>query len=292
MTYLTEPLAEATNVTKRFGHVTAVSSVSFAVRPGEVVGLLGANGAGKTTVIRILLGLLGPTTGDVHLMGGPPDREHRSRIGYVPQSLGLYRDLTVAENLQFVAQTYHAPAPALPPQLREQQRRLVGDLSLGLQRQVAFVCALLHSPALLVLDEPTSGVDPVARAELWNTITEQAERGVGALVTTHYMQEAQQCDRLLLMSAGRLVAEGSEADIIGDTTAVQIVTPVWAAAFAALNAASLPVTLAGRAVRVANTDPGLIQAVLDNANVPATVSFAPATIEERMTVLDRLGQSG
>ncbi|MEI8083336.1 MAG: ABC transporter ATP-binding protein [Actinomycetes bacterium] len=290
MTRPDRPLAEVISVSKRFGHFTAVDSVSLSVAAGEVVGLLGANGAGKTTVIRMLLGLLETTSGEIRLMGGPPDREHRRHIGYVPQGLGLYRDLTVAENLEFVAQTYDAPVPPLPHDLRGQPQSLVGDLSLGLQRQLAFACALLHSPALLVLDEPTSGVDPVARAELWDTIGEQAEQGIGVLVTTHYMQEAQQCDRLLLMSAGHLVAHGSEADIIGDTTAVRIDTPDWAAAFAALNEASLPVTLAGRSVRVADTDPGLIESVLATAGVAAQISSTPATIEERMTVLDRQTQ--
>lgn len=263
----------------------------MSVGPGEVVGLLGANGAGKTTLIRMLLGLIATTTGDVELLGGPPDRERRARLGYVPQGLGLYRDLTVLENLAFSTQAYGAPLPDLPEALRADAGRLVADLPLGLQRQLAFLSALAHDPDVLVLDEPTSGVDALARAALWDTIHEQAENGVGVLVTTHNMQEAEQCDRLLLMSAARLVAQGSEADIIGSTTAVAVSTNDWAKAFAVLNGAGLPVMLAGRDVRVADADAEQVRSVLADAGVPADVVGVPATIEERMMVLARAPQS-
>ena len=164
-----------------------------------------------------------------------------------PQGLGLYRDLTVRENLSFSARAYGSAEPGLPPVLAGRAGVLVRDLPLGAQRQVAFLAALAHSPEVLVLDEPTSGVDALDRAALWDTIRAQAEHGAGVLVTTHYMQEAQQCDRLLLMSNGRLVAQGSETDIIGSTTAVAVHADDWAKAFAALNAAGAPVMLAGRA---------------------------------------------
>jgi ABC-2 type transport system ATP-binding protein/ribosome-dependent ATPase len=259
----------------------------MSVGPGEVVGLLGANGAGKTTLIRMLLGLIPVSSGDVELLGGPPDRERRAGLGYVPQGLGLYSDLTVEENLAFSSQAYSVAAPELPGLLLGSASVLVGDLSLGLQRQVAFLAALAHSPRVLVLDEPTSGVDPLARAALWDTIREQADAGTGVLVTTHYMQEAAQCDRLLLMSRARLVAEGSEADIIGATRAVAVRTADWAAAFAALNAAGEPVMLAGRDVRVADADPDHVRTVLSAAGLEAEVVAVPATIEERMMVLAR-----
>ncbi len=147
--------------------------------------------------------------------------------------------------------------------------------------------ALLHRPALLVLDEPTSGVDPLSRARLWDTIHQQADAGVGVLVTTHYMQEAQQCHRLLLMSGGRLVAQGSEHDVIGGTTAVEISTDDWAAAFSVLERAGEAVTLDGTDVRVADGDAHRLQLVLEAAGVPARIRSVPATIEERMTVLAR-----
>ena len=177
--------------------------------------------------------------------------------------------------------------PVLPPALAGRADVLVRELPLGAQRQVAFLAALAHSPEVLVLDKPTSGVDALARAALWDTIRGQAEHGAGVLVTTHYMQEAQQCDRLLLMSNGQLVAQGSEADIIGATTAVAVRTGDWARAFAALNAAGAPVMLAGRAIRVANANPGELEDVLTAAGIQATLQPVPATIEERMLVLAR-----
>ena len=164
---------------------------------------------------------------------------------------------------------------------------LVGDLSLGVQRQVAFAVALAHQPEVLLLDEPTSGVDALARASLWDTIREQSKQGVGVLVTTHYMEEAQQCDRLLLMSSGRLVAQGSERDVVGDTTAVAVRTADWAGAFRVLNDADVPVILDGRAIRVADTEPDRVRRVLVDAGMDATITSVPATIEEKMLVLAR-----
>jgi len=284
---MTGVLLRAERVSRRFGAFTAVQDVTMRLGPGEVVGLLGANGAGKTTLIRMLLGLIATSEGEVELLGGEPDREHRRRLGYVPQGLGLYGDLTVTENLTFTAQAYDADEPELPQALRPVAGRLVAELPLGLQRQVAFLSALAHDPAVLVLDEPTSGVDALARAALWDTIHEQAERGVGVLVTTHDMREAEQCDRLLLMSASRLVAQGSEADIIGSTTAVAVRSSDWARAFAVLNEAGQPVMLAGRDVRVADADADQVRTVLAGAGVSADVVGVPATIEERMMVLAR-----
>jgi ABC-type multidrug transport system ATPase subunit len=274
-------------VTRKFGSFTAVDDLSMRVAPGEVVGLLGANGAGKTTLIRMLLGLLATTAGRVEVLGGSPDRAHRRRLGYVPQNLGLYRDLTVAENLDFIAASYGARPPALPDDLRRYADVLVGAMPLGAQRQAAFVAALSHQPEALLLDEPTSGVDALSRASLWDTIRAQSDQGVGVLVTTHYMQEAQQCDRLLLMSDGKLVAEGSEADIIGTTTALAVRTDDWATVFAALNASGVPVILDGRAVRVADTDPADLDKILHAASIDASIVPVPATIEERMLVLAR-----
>jgi ABC-2 type transport system ATP-binding protein len=282
-----DTLIRADRVGRRFGGFIAVDDVTMSVGPGEVVGLLGANGAGKTTLIRMLLGLIATTTGDVELLGGAPNRERRTHLGYVPQSLGLYGDLTVRENLTFSTQAYGVVTPDLTGALRSGADRLVADLPLGLQRQLAFLSALAHEPEVLVLDEPTSGVDALARAALWDTIHEQAEKGVGVLVTTHNMQEAEQCDRLLLMSQARLVAQGSEADIIGSTTAVAVSSNDWARAFAVLNEAGQPVMLAGRDVRVADADADQVRRVLAEAGITADVVGVPATIEERMMVLAR-----
>ena len=279
------PLLELHRIGHRFGDFVAVDDVSFVVSAGEVVGLLGANGAGKTTLLRIALGLLNPTSGRSVLLGRAPDREARRRIGYVPQGMGLYADLSVRENLDFVADVFHLPRPALPEVLAGMGEDLVGRISLGSQRELAFACALMHDPELLVLDEPTSGVGALSARDLWATIHGRAEAGVGVLVTTHNMQEAQQCDRLLLMSAGQLVGQGGEEELVAGTTAVRVDVEDWAAAFDVLSRADLPVTLAGTAVRVAGRASADVQQVLAAAGIHAGVQDVPATIEERMTLL-------
>lgn len=286
---MTDPVLVARRVTRRFGSFPAVDDVSIRVGAGEVVGLLGANGAGKTTLMRMLLGLLPVTAGSVQMLGGPPNRGRRRRIGYLPQNLGLYTDMTLRENLDFVGATYGTGAARLPDDLAGDSDILVGALPLGTQRRAAFVAALSHRPAAVLLDEPTSGVDALARARLWDTIREQSDHGVGVLVTTHYMQEAQQCDRLLLMSQGRLVAQGSERDIIGDTRALAVRTDDWATAFSALDRAGLPVTLDGRSVRVADSSVESVRTALAATGTEARVEPVPATIEERMLVLARGG---
>lgn len=281
-------LAEATAVTRRFGTFTALDDVSMSVAAGEIVGLIGANGAGKTTLIRILLGLLPASSGRVALFGQAPSRATRQRLGYVPQSLGLYADLTVAENLEFVARAFgSAPVAALPDELSGARERLVGDIGLGLQRQLAFVAALTHAPSLLVLDEPTSGVDPLARARLWDTIHQQADRAVGVLVTTHYMQEADQCDRLVIMVAGRVAAAGTVRDIIGGRTVVQVDTDSWERAFTVLSDARLRVLLAGRSVRAPNSSVHEVERALTRAGVSARVTTVPSTLDETLITLDR-----
>jgi ABC-2 type transport system ATP-binding protein/ribosome-dependent ATPase len=291
---MTEPspadnvLAETSGVTRRFGPFTAVSDVTMSVSPGEIVGLIGANGAGKTTLIRMLLGLLPASEGRVALFGQTPSRATRRRLGYVPQSLGLYTDLSVTENLRFIAQAFgSAPPTALPDEIAEVQQRLVGDIGLGLQRQLAFVAALSHSPSLLVLDEPTSGVDPLARSRLWDTIHEQADHGTGVLVTTHYMQEADQCDRLVIMVAGHVAAAGTVSDIIGGRTAVEVETDSWEQAFTTLSSARLPVLLAGRSVRVTDTPPAEVEQVLKSAGLSTRITTVPSTLDETLITLSR-----
>jgi len=281
------PLVECANVTKRFGKLTAVRDVDLAVRPGEIVGLLGANGAGKTTLIRILLGLIGTSAGEVALFGEPPSRRTRARIGYVPQRLGLYDDLTPAENMQFTAAIFGPSATGLPDDVRPYASEPVGSLPLGVQRRVAFAQALSHSPDLLVLDEPTSGVDPLGRARLWETIGGAADAGAGVLVTTHYMEEAYECGRLVVMADGRVVAEGTAAEVVGDRRAVAVEAESWAAAFGALERAGLQVALAGRGLRVPGGDPAAVRRAL--GDTPALVGEVPATLEERFFELSQRG---
>ncbi len=288
---MSRALAECVAVSRRFGGFTAVDGVDLAVGPGEVVGLLGANGAGKTTLIRMLLGLLPASAGQVRLFGGPPSRQARRRLGYVPQGLGLYDDLTPAENLAFTAAVFGAARPAAagrpaPGQAtgpaeaaRRCGRELVGDLPLGVQRRVAFAAALQHDPDLLILDEPTSGVDPLARARLWETIAAAAQAGAGILVTTHYLDEAGECGRLVIMADGRVVAEGSAAEITGDRRVSVVEADSWAAALDALEAAGLSAALAGRTLRVPGASPAEVRRALGPQ--PARISEAPATLEER-----------
>jgi ABC-type multidrug transport system ATPase subunit len=257
----------------------AVREVDLEVWPGEIVGLLGANGAGKTTLIRMLLGLLGTSGGEVALFGEPPSRRTRSRIGYVPQGLGLYDDLSPAENLEFAAAIFGADSAVLPEPVRPYARELVGSLPLGVQRQVAFAEALSHQPDLLMLDEPTSGVGPLGRARLWETIGDAAESGAGVLVTTHYMEEAQECGRLVIMADGRVVAAGTAAEIVGKRQVTVVEAESWSAAFRVLERAGLQVALAGRGLRVPGANPAEVRRAL--GDLPAVVRQVPATLEER-----------
>ncbi len=276
-----EPLAECVGVIRTFGTFTAVDRVDLRVDPGEVVGLLGANGAGKTTVIKMLLGLLPPSGGSVRLFGQPPSRLTRRRIGYLPQSLGLYDDLTVAENLELSGEVY-AASRDVPPPLTPYAGTLVRELPLGVARRVAFAQALGHSPELLLLDEPTSGVDPLARARLWETIGSAAADGVGVIVTTHYMEEAEECTRLVVMAAGRVVAAGTSAQIVGDARTVVVDGPDWAAALRELDQGGLRAVLAGQTLRV----PGAtIDQVRRAIGGDAQIRVEPATLEERFFTL-------
>ena len=274
------PLAEASGVVRRFGAVTAVDGVDLEVGAGEIVGLLGANGAGKTTLIRMMLGLLRPTAGSVALFGRAPSRRSRARLGYVPQGLGLWEDLTVAENLAFSTESFGSRPPSLDEDLAAATGTLVRDLPLGLRRRLAFAAALAHQPDLLVLDEPTSGVGLRARAALWRTVHAAADAGAGVLVTTHHLDEAAECDRLVLLAGGRVVAEGTLASIVGTATAVAVHAERWDAAFAALTAAGLPAALVGRDLRVPDRDLAVVRDALDDAGVEARLEVVPATFEE------------
>lgn len=274
---MTVLLAETRDLVKQFGPRTAVDQVSISISPGEVVGLIGANGAGKTTFIRMLLGLLAPDRGWVRLHGETPRRATRHRVGYVPQGLGLYQDLTVAENLAFTAKVYDVPMPRLDDAVRPLGDILVGDLPLGLRRRVAFIAALSHRPDLLVLDEPTSGVGPLGRASLWETIHAEADRGVGVLVTTHHMDEAEQCDRLVFLSGGREKFAGTVERILEGQQTVEVTSDDPASALARLDQADLPALPTGTRLRVPGSTVEIVRSVLGD---DATLTLTPSTLEE------------
>ncbi|MBS1788931.1 MAG: ABC transporter ATP-binding protein [Acidobacteria bacterium] len=215
----------ARHLHKRFGGFHAVKDVNIEVKYGEIYGLLGANGAGKTTTIKILCGLLAPSDGEMELAGEQGSLRSsflRRRIGYMSQKFSLYDDLTINDNLEFFAGVYQ-----VPPEEREEKKRwvlefsglegrgqmLTGELPGGWKQRVAFGAAIMHEPSVLFLDEPTSGVDPLARRAFWRMINQLADRGVAVLVTTHYLEEAEQCNRLGFMVAGELVAEGTPSGI-------------------------------------------------------------------------------
>lgn len=263
------------DLVKRFGSFVAVNRASLKVGAGEVVGLLGANGAGKTTLIRCLLGLLDFDAGTVSLLDEPPNREVLRRVGYVPQGLGLYADLTVSENLDFRSEIFDSKKEE-----KTGDDRRVGALPRGLQRRAAFRAALAHRPQILVLDEPTSGVDPWARADLWDTIRSKVTKGAGALVTTHHLEEAEYCDRLVLMAAGQVVKTGSLSDLLAGQTAVEIATEYRDDAYAALRDAGLSVVLAGRRLRVMSSDQEKVGQVLRDGGVAGSTESVAANLDE------------
>jgi ABC-2 type transport system ATP-binding protein len=211
------------DLSKAFGDFVAVDRLTFGVRAGEVFGFLGPNGAGKTTTIKMLNGLLAPTSGEARVAGFDV-RTHRddvrTRIGYMSQRFSLYPDLTVSENIELFAGLYGVTGPRYRDRrawilrtagLEQAAARVTGDLPLGWKQRLALGCAVVHEPPILFLDEPTSGVDPVARRHFWDLIDGLAAAGTTVLVTTHYMEEAEYCHRLALMNRGRLIALDSPA---------------------------------------------------------------------------------
>jgi ABC-2 type transport system ATP-binding protein len=215
---------ETTGLTKRFGKFTAVDDLDLKVRKGEVYGLLGPNGAGKTTTIRMLCGLLKPGSGDISLIGKKiPNPEVAPYIGYMPQETALYLTLTVHQNIQFFGGIFGLSKSEIAQResellqfinLENWRNELVENLSGGMKHRVSLACAMVHGPRLMLLDEPTVGVDPELRASFWEYFERLKEGGVTILITTHYMDEASHCDRIGFMREGRLIAEGRPAEIL------------------------------------------------------------------------------
>jgi ABC-2 type transport system ATP-binding protein len=221
------PAIEVRHLSRRFGDFVAVHDVSFEVRPGEIFGFLGSNGAGKSTTIRMLCGLLRPTSGTALVGGIDVSRDPegvKRRIGYMSQRFSLYEKLTVDQNITFFSGVYGIPQDRLAARrdfvldmagLRGRERTLTGALSAGWRQRLALGCAILHEPPIVFLDEPTGGVDPLSRRRFWRLIDELARTGVSVLVTTHYLDEAEHCHRVAIIHAGRLAAFGTVQELKG-----------------------------------------------------------------------------
>lgn len=216
---------EIKNLTKKFGKFTSVDSISFEVKSGEVFGFLGANGAGKSTTIKMLCGILDPTSGDA-LVGGysvkkEPDMIKRI-IGYMSQKFSLYNDLTVNENINFFSGMYGLEGKRLEERkkwvlrianLEGRENTLAANLSGGFKQRLALGCAVIHEPKIVFLDEPTGGVDPISRRNFWDLINDLSQGGTTVFVTTHYLDEAEYCNRIMMINAGKIIAGGSPKEL-------------------------------------------------------------------------------
>jgi ABC-2 type transport system ATP-binding protein len=209
------------NLTKKFGHFTAVNNISFSIKKGEIFGFLGANGAGKTTAMKMMCGLLLPTSGTAKISGydsATQSKAVKKNIGYMSQRFSLYDDLTLYENMQLFGTIYKIEKKILKQRIQDSlnelnmndfSNKLVRSLPLGWKQRLAFATALLHRPQIVFLDEPTSGVDPIVRREFWELIYKTAATGVTIFVTTHYMDEAEYCERISIMAEGELKLIGT-----------------------------------------------------------------------------------
>jgi drug efflux transport system ATP-binding protein len=218
---MSEPAILLDRLSKSYGDTDAVCDLSLTIAPGTIFGFLGANGAGKTTTIRMLCGLVRPSSGRAEIVGIDVWRERhqaRRQFGYVAQRFSLYRDLTVEENIRFFAGASRVPRNEMPERLErllqltdleKKRRAMAGELSGGMRQMLAMACALVHDPPLLFLDEPTSGLDPVHRQQIWDLLYDLSHRGITIFVTTHYMDEAERCTEVGFIEEGRLLAKAS-----------------------------------------------------------------------------------
>jgi len=257
---------ETMNLTRRFGTLTAVADLNLTVRTGEIFGFLGPNGAGKTTTIRMLCGLLLPSEGSARVAGLDVAADAESikrRVGYMPQRFSLYGDLTAEENLDFFAGVYRLPGPERRRRVTEtlarvglagRRRDLTDHLSGGLKQRLALGCALVHSPAILFLDEPTAGADPPSRQRIWDLLYQAAAEGQTILVTTHYVEEAERCQTIGFMHQGRFIGAGSpeqcKADMAEDLLEVDALPVMEAAALARGLGGVTGVSIYGHTLRV------------------------------------------
>jgi len=275
-------VVQTTQLTKRFGSLVALDHINLSVKAGEIFGFLGPNGAGKTTTVRILCGLMVPTSGSATVVGYDVTKEPeevKQRIGYMPQSYGLYDDLTVEENLEFYGSVYRVPPDERRRRgseilqlvrLDEFRDHFAGQLSGGMKRRLSLAVSLIHGPELLILDEPTAGIDPPLRRVFWEYFRHLNKLGVTFFINTHYMDEAELCDRLALINYGRLVAVASPTELkrkaIGGEQ-IELVTTDAQRALSMLRDVD--------SVRGANISDGTISLVVDEAasSIPRLTSF-------------------
>jgi ABC-2 type transport system ATP-binding protein len=291
---------EVDGLTRRYGAFTAVDAVTFTVARGEVFGFLGPNGAGKTTTIKMLTGLVRPTSGSGHVVGLDVAKDGdriKHAIGYMSQLFSLYHDLTVDENIEFAAGLREVEGECLARRRAwvlqmsglTNVKRSTGDLPLGWKQRLALGCAVLHEPPVLFLDEPTSGVDPLARRAFWEVIRELSAAGTTVFVSTHYMEEAEYCDRLALMNRGKLIALGTPAEMRASMpeTVLRVETENAPRAVATLAgvAGIVDASLFGRALRVVVTEASQAATVIRERIEAAglrcrSVEIVPASLED------------
>jgi ABC-2 type transport system ATP-binding protein len=296
----TSPAIRARSLSKRFGSVVAVDELDLTVRRAEVYGFLGPNGSGKSTTIRMLCGLLRPSSGDIDVLGFkiPKDAEAlKRRIGYMTQKFSLYEDLTVAENLRFLAAVHGLPRAQSKTRINEVleryrladlQTRLAGTLSGGEKQRLALAGTVLHAPDLLFLDEPTSAVDPQSRREFWDSLFELAAEGTTLLVSTHYMDEAERCTRLAILDHGRIVADGPPAELMSSLPGRTLLIESRELPRARQVLKGLPIVIAfaqvGASMRVLVTDRAGIETELHEAlrksNIEAVIHPAAPNLED------------
>ena len=288
-------------LTKRYAGKTVVDGLDMTVRRGEIFGFLGPNGSGKTTSIRMLCGLLTPDAGTGRTLGHDivtGSALIKLQVGYMTQRFGLYEDLSIRENLDFIARMYgmdrrreRVDAALERLGLAPRQGQLAGSLSGGWKQRVALAACMLHEPALLLLDEPTAGVDPQARRSFWEEIHALSAQGITVLVSTHYMDEAERCHRLAYIAAGRLLASGTPAELVANSGLSTWDAHGPGAASLAPRLAALPgvelVTRFGNAIHVSGRDPQALQAALAPFADAAQWQALPATLEDVFIFLMR-----
>ena len=270
------PSVEVDHLVKRFGAFVAVDDVTFQARRGEIFGFLGPNGSGKSTTIRILCGLLEPSAGRALVAGidvAKNPEAVRQQIGYMSQRFSLYDDLRVAENLRFFGGLYSVPAKEMPARvawalemagLKRRENAATSSLPVGWKQRLALGCAVLHRPPIVFLDEPTSGVDPVSRRSFWDLIRQMVREGVTVFVTTHYMDEAEYCDRLVLLDRGQIVAMGTPAELKTTRMKGQLLL--------------IECEPLGAALDLLQTAPGVLDAAVFGSSIHAVVQDASAAI--------------